>query len=153
MIGIGNGASRAFGAESKVTWQGKDYLIKVTVRDFTNAESHYLELLRKRKMQAVGDMYGSVPDEVWERKYNEAKREAERTCEVAPQELAIWLETRDGVAFVLWSALSRQNPGEFKLDQMTELMLDQLTDKEFEELHAKLAQASGTDAAGNSTGQ
>jgi len=148
-----DGLSRASGAGATVDWNGKSYRVgSFGLEDWGAVEAHLIRLKRKQKMQVVIDLRDDLPADLWNEKYQEARREAELISAITPEEVMAWVDTREGACFTLHLLLDRQYPGEFKLSDMLSF-IHKMKDTEFDSMLLARDQAAGLDTPGNSTGQ
>lgn len=146
-----NGLNRAAAAPTSVELNGKTYLMEpLTLRDFGTIENEYLKG-KPNPLQMVAEAKGILPEEDYEKLLTQAYKDATAVNKAHPQEIAEWLDTREGVIFSCWLSLKKGYPELTKED--AENAINQLGEKEMERLANDRDIASGVDELGNSTGR
>lgn len=153
------GMARPFGGDVSVEWEGKTILLRrIGFRHFASAEQHLLKLKRQAIFDIAKIEAESFP-EAREAIREKAHEKAFAIKEATILEVKEWLDTLDGMAYVIW--LNFQYHGtpdekqEFTLEKCMEfldgLAMKGMNDK-LEEIRRAANQAAGVDPAGEATG-
>jgi hypothetical protein len=153
-----DGLSRAGGGKVPVEItegpaQGTWLLSPLALEDWATVEAHLLEGRPSPIQAAMPDVLAlrehglqEEADRVLKMAYKDTQKWA-RKQKVSPDEVAEYMDTIDGVRFMVWLSLRKSHP------EVTRAVADEVVRVRTEEaMRRTLAKVSATDAAGNSTG-
>ena len=91
---------------------GRDYLIgPVTLADFGTVERYLLAHNRRDVLHGIVTACGPLPASLLREQWERARGRLADVLAVPERELLAWLNTVDGVTFLLWLLLDRTDPG------------------------------------------
>lgn len=147
------GLALPMGSDVTIKWQGDTYrLAPLTLRDFGTIEHELLKRKREQKLGITLALHGKIPDELFVQQLDKTREESEKLS-VSDLDVQGWMDAdREGVAFTLWLSLEKNYAGKFKLEEMTDVLVAQVSEEELMKLIAARDQVNGLDDAGKDTG-
>lgn len=137
-----------------ITWEGKEYVLgNFGFRDRGLIENVLIKERRRRKMQVVIELRDVLPEEEYERRFEQARKEAENIGSLSEEEVEQYLLTNEGVVLMLWVLFEDRYPGELSRDDIHNMLAKgTIGEDELTAIVMHLKDALGLGPAGNSTG-
>lgn len=146
--------SRVIG-RTVIEWNGEELLLdNFGFDDWSALQSWLIREKRGRILKTVLDLKGQVSDEDYEMLYQDALDKVGAISGLTPSEAQDFLNSEEGLAFVLWVMIERRYPGKLKRQDILKLLrTKKVSPEQAADALDAVALAMGSDPAGNSTGQ
>lgn len=171
------GMNQATAAPVPFRWKGKEYLVeRFSLGEWAYLEDAYVRLMRQRIIQEAKDLQPVLTPEEYKELYQQKLQESLAIKESSNEELQEYVwgpsqredETDEaykarveaytktdkfqrGIAFLMSTILNRRYPGEFKYQDVLNLIMSgEITGEHFDEFTANLQEIQG--ASGNPEG-
>lgn len=137
-----------------IQWGDKEYILgKFSFRDRGLIENALVREKRRRKLQVIIDLQDVLPPDEYEKRFEQARREAEMIGNVSESEVEAFLNTDSGIVMLLWVLFEDRYPREFTRDDIVRMIVSgAIGESEMIAILTQMRDALGVGPAGNSTG-
>jgi len=151
---VSEGIGRLTSAGVPVSWDGQEYILgKFSFRDRGLIENALIQERRRRKMQVVIELRDMLPPDEYDRRFEQARKEAESIGSLSEEEVEQYLLTNNGITMMLWALFEDRYPNKFSRDDIAQMLAKgAIGEEELVAIVMHLKDALGLGPAGNSTG-
>lgn len=147
---MSDGIARPAGSGTTIELGGKTLILEpLTLKDYGLVENEYLKR-KPNPIEVVAKAAEHLSQEMYDRLLDRAYKDATKVNKATPEEVADWIDSREGIIFTVWIMLRKSYP-EMSMEDV-EATVGSMAEDELRKLSEARDVSAGIDELGNSTG-